>query len=118
MTGYLPHFLLPLPDGALPLKINLALVDRMETAGGGLFAAAEALVAKQLPLGQVLRILGAAYTQAGCRMDSDNLHEFLMASEPALLLTRLMSAVLSPLADMGITDEGGHAGERAPAQAG
>lgn len=115
MTDYLPHFLLPLPDGSLPLRLNLALVDRLENVGGGLFAAAESLVARQLPLGSVLRLLGAAYAEAGCKLDTESLHGFLMTSEPALLLTRLLSAILSPLVAAGL---GASAGECVPAEAG
>ena len=118
MPNFLPQFTLPLPAGVQPLCLTLALIDTLEQTGGSLYAAAEALIARQLPLGDVLRFLTAAYRQSGCTLDEKTLHSFLMTQEPAALLTRLFSAILSPLAAVAPVQEFSPAGEAAPACAG
>lgn len=118
MHSFMPHFTLPLPDGTLPLPLTLGLVDALEQTGGSLYTAAEALVARQLPLGDVLRLLDAAYKCSGCMMDDDRLQSFLMANQPATLLTRLFSAILSPLIAAETLLGEAPAGEAMPANAG
>ncbi len=117
MPDFSPYFTLPLPNGAQPLHLTLSLVDALEQAGGSLYAAAEKLVARQMMLGDVLRMLIAAYRHSACGMDEVALHGFLLGCQPAVLLTRLLSAVLSPLAAVDIAQDI-TPGEAAPANAG
>ncbi len=118
MADFMPYFTLPLPGGTQPLPLTLALVDSLEQTGGCLYAAAEALIARQLPLGDILRLLTVAYKCSGCGMDDESLQSFLMASQPAVLLTRLLSAILSPLATVEAAQEVTPPGEAPPARAG
>lgn len=118
MNPFMTHFTLPLPDGTLSLPLTLTLVDTLEQTGGSLYAAAEALIARQLPLGDILRLLGAAYKCGGCTLDDETLQGFLMTQQPAMLLTRLLSAILSPLSDVDVAQEITPVGECAPANAG
>lgn len=117
MADFSPYFTLPLPDGAQPLHLTLSLVDTLEQTGGSLYAVAEKLVARQMLLGDVVRMLMAAYKHSGCRMDDAAIQGFLMRCQPAVLLTRLLSAVLSPLATVDIAQDI-TPGEAAPANAG
>lgn len=115
---HLPPFVLPLPDGSLPLLLNIALVEEMEAAAGSLYALAARLIEGRAAHGDLLRLLAAAYRAAGCGMDETALEDYLMTLNVGALCTRLLTAVLTPLVRIDIAAETLHAGECPPAQAG
>lgn len=124
---HMPPFTLPLPDGALPLHLDLALVEAMEESAGGLYALAAALLAGTAPHGTLLRLLHRVYRHAGCTLDAAPLEDYLMTLPAARLVTALLAAVLTPLSRIDIAQEAVPvdiareatlAGEYPPAEAG
>jgi len=125
--NHLPPFTLPLPDGALPVPLNLALVETMEQTAGGLYALASQLLAGTAAHSTLLHLLRAVYRHAGCRLDDAPLEDYLMTLPAARLATGLLAAVLTPLSHIDIAQETAGvdtrqetilAGEYPPAQAG
>ncbi|MFN7115019.1 MAG: hypothetical protein ACK4PK_11750 [Alphaproteobacteria bacterium] len=126
----MPHlspFTLPLPEGALPVTLNLALVETMEDSAGSLYALAAALLAGDAAHGDLLRLLDSVYRHAGCTMKDAARSDYLMTLPAARLTTELLAAVLTPLARIDIAREtlpvdaaakDPRPGERAPARAG
>lgn len=102
---HLPPFTLPLPDGALPLHLDLALVEAMEESAGGLYALAAELLAGTAPHAALLRLLRTAYRHAGCTLDAVPLEDYLMTLPAARLVTALLAAVLTPLSRIDIAQE-------------
>lgn len=119
---HLPPFTLPLPEGALPLMLNLALVELMEETAGSLYALAAQLLAGDAAHGCLLRLLDAVYLHAGCRMPPEARQDYLMTLNAAAITTALLAAVLTPLSRIDMAQEriqdNPAAGERAPAKAG
>jgi len=119
---HLPPFTLPLPDGALPVPLTLALVETMEQTAGGLYALAAALLAGDAGHAALLRLLHAVYRHAGCTLGETQLEDYLMTLPAARLTTELLAAVLTPLSRIEIAQEimqeAAPAGEYPPAQAG
>jgi len=117
----MPHlspFTLPLPEGALPVMLNLALVEAMEETAGSLYALAAAVLAGSAAHGDLLRLLDSVYRHAGCTMGEAARSDYLMTLPAARLTTELLAAVLTPLSRIDIAQEATPAGEYPPAQAG
>lgn len=116
--SYLPPFTLPLPGGALPVLLNLALVEALEETAGSLYALAATLLAGRAAHGDLLRLLNTVYKHAGCTMEDTARTDYLMTLPAARLTTELLAAVLTPLSRIDIAQEASPAGECPPAQAG
>lgn len=97
--------LLPGPATSYPLPLTLQLVKDLEAAGGSLFKTADMLLSRELPLGDVLKLLSVAYRHAGCAIEATELDEFLLKSSPALTLTDILVGLLAPLHDLGAVTE-------------
>jgi hypothetical protein len=123
---HLPPFTLPLPDGTLPVMLNLALVETMEETAGSLYALAAQLLAGDAAHGGLLRLLDAVYRHAGCRMEDAARLDYLMTLNAAGITTALLAAVLTPLSRIEAARESAPVdftpdpapGESAPAAAG
>ncbi len=82
------------PDGkACPLKPDFALIGAIEAEHGSLYALAEDLLDKSLPLTEMVAVVGALYRHAGC----DVTVEFLLQRPCADILIRFLLAVLRPI---------------------
>lgn len=100
--------LLPAPAGVVALPLSLQLVKDLEHAGGSLFKTADMLLSKELPLGDILRLLVVAYRAAGCVLSAEELAPYLLTQSPALLLTDILVGLLAPLHDLdAVRDENG-----------
>ena len=102
------EIILVTPEGALPLRLTLGLVEDLEKTGGSLFKTADMLLQKELPLGDIVRLVKAAYRHAGCKTEDTALDEFILQHSPALVLTEILTGLLTPMQEMG-------AGETLPA---
>lgn len=97
---------LPHPAGALPLPLTLQLVKDLEHTGGSLFKIADMLLAKELPLGDVIRLLQTAYRTAGCVLSAQELGAYLLKQNPVMLLTDILVGLLTPLHELSaVRDE-------------
>ncbi|MBI1215687.1 MAG: hypothetical protein GC185_07705 [Alphaproteobacteria bacterium] len=92
---------LPGPDKPYALPLNLALVEALEEAGGGLMQLAERLLRKELPVSDMLRVLRAAYRFSGCTLEDGALETFILQNAPPLLLAEILLCVLTPLQAAG-----------------
>jgi hypothetical protein len=115
---HLPPFTLPLPEGALPVILNLALVETMEETAGSLYALAADLLAGSAAHSDLLRLLDVVYRHAGCTLDENCRADYLMTLPAARLVTELLAAVLTPLSRIDIAQKAAPPGECPPAQAG
>ena len=68
--------ILAAPDGDLHLRLTLGLVEDLEKTGGSLFKTADMLLQKELPLGDIVRLVKSAYRHAGCKTEDPALDEF------------------------------------------
>ena len=81
------------PDGAYPLKTSLKLVAEVEAGCGSLYALAEDLLEKTLPLSEMIEIVKKLYLHAGCEVPDD----FLLQQPCTEILITFLLEVLGPI---------------------
>lgn len=99
--------LLPGDEQDIELSLTLRLVDVIEKQGGSLFKIADQLVAKEMPLGDIIRLLTTIYLFAGSTVSADNVADILLKRRisPAVLLSNILLAILTPLHHLGAVTE-------------
>ena len=102
MSDYLTLFPLPTPEGPRHLKLDLCLVTALE-AEGSLLKTAESLAAREMKLGDIIRLLQRIYGAADIAIAD----EYLLRQSPALLLAEVLLAILSPMTEMGAVQSTG-----------
>jgi hypothetical protein len=82
------------PDGkSHPLKPDFALIEKIEAEHGSLYALADDLLEKSLPLSEMIAVVEALYAHAGAAATAD----FLLLQPCADILIRFLLAVLEPV---------------------
>lgn len=100
---------LPGPQHTFHLRPTLDLVTKIEDIGGNIFKIADQLIAQELGLNDILRLLTAAYQSCDAALDAHEIADFLLNDcdvAPSLLLSDILVAILSPLQAMGAVAEG------------
>ena len=82
------------PDGTYPLKTSLKLVAEVEASYGSLYALAEDLLEKTLPLSEMVEIVKKLYVHAGCDAPPD---DFLLQQPCTEILITFLLEVLAPI---------------------
>lgn len=81
------------PDKAYALKTTLKLVSAVEEGYGSLYALAEDLLEKTLPLSEMVEIVKTLYRHAGCAVPDD----FLLQQPCTEILITFLLDVLGPI---------------------
>ncbi len=82
------------PDGkTCPLQPDFALINAIEAEHGSLYALAEDLLEKSLPLSEMVAVVEALYKHAGAAVTA----EFLLGQPCADILIRFLLSVLKPI---------------------
>lgn len=86
--------LLRLPDGKThALEADFALLEKIEAEHGSLYALADDLLEKSLPLTELVAVVRALYAHAGADVTAD----FLLGQPCADILIRFLLGVLKPI---------------------
>jgi hypothetical protein len=82
------------PDKTYTLKTSLKLIAEVEASYGSLYALAEDLLEKTLPLSEMVEIVKSFYRHAGCAAPLD---DFLLQQPCAEILITFLLDVLRPI---------------------
>lgn len=99
---------LPGPSHTYHLRPTLQLVTDIETTGGNIFKIADQLVSQELGLNDILLLLTTAYKACDSDIDTHVISDYLLNDcpvAPALLLSDILVAILSPLQKMGAIED-------------
>lgn len=99
---------LPGPLHTYHLRPTLQLVTDIETTGGNIFKIADQLVSQELGLNDILQLLTTAYKSCDKGIDAHSISDYLLNDcpiAPALLLSDILVAILSPLQKMGAIED-------------
>ncbi len=98
---------LPSLEKDIGLPLTLHLVDAIEKQGGSLFKIADQLVAKEMPMGDIIRLLSGIYGFTGNPLPPDDVAHVLRTRgiAPAVLLSNILLAILTPLQYLGAVKE-------------
>jgi len=86
------------PDKTYTLKTSLKLIAAVEADYGSLYALAEDLLEKTLPLSEMVEIVKVLYRHAGC---AKSLDEFLLQQPCTEILINFLMKAIGPVERVG-----------------